>query len=70
LLCCAVYQVWDKYLTEADMKFLAQFLPTGTNTEETVHSLLTGKNHHFGNPLLSWQVLLPVSVHILFDHWP
>uniref|UniRef100_A0ACD5VUF0 Uncharacterized protein n=1 Tax=Avena sativa TaxID=4498 RepID=A0ACD5VUF0_AVESA len=48
------YEVWDKCLTEADMKFLAQFLPTGTNTEETVHSLLTGKNHHFGNPLLTW----------------
>ncbi|XP_051205601.1 uncharacterized protein [Lolium perenne] len=52
------YEVWDKYLTEADMKFLAQFLPTGTNTEETVHSLLTGKNHHFGNPLLSWSSAL------------
>uniref|UniRef100_A0ACD5Y8X1 Uncharacterized protein n=2 Tax=Avena sativa TaxID=4498 RepID=A0ACD5Y8X1_AVESA len=53
------YEVWDKCLTEADMEFLAQFLPTpttgtGTNTEETVHSLLTGKNHHFGNPLLTW----------------
>ena len=58
LPCCVGSQVWDKCLTEADRKFLAQFLPIRTNPEEAVRSLLTGKNHHFGNPLLSWQVPL------------
>jgi hypothetical protein len=39
------------------MKFIDQILPTGTNAEHIVHALLTEKNHHFGNALLSWQVL-------------
>jgi hypothetical protein len=37
--------------------FLTQCLPGETHEEENVHLLLTGKNHHFGNPFLSWQVL-------------
>jgi hypothetical protein len=49
--------VWSTCLTEAERKFLKQFLPSETDAEENVHLLLTGKNHHFGNPFLSWQVL-------------
>ncbi|KAG2633554.1 hypothetical protein PVAP13_2NG263400 [Panicum virgatum] len=48
------YEVWSTCLTEAERKFLKQFLPSETDAEETVHLLLTGKNHHFGNPFLSW----------------
>jgi hypothetical protein len=51
------YEVWSTCLTEAERKFLKQFLPSETDAEENVHLLLTGKNHHFGNPFLSWQVL-------------
>ncbi|CAM0878385.1 unnamed protein product [Alopecurus aequalis] len=52
------YEVWDKCLTQPDRKFLAQFLPIGTDIEDTVRSLLTAKNHHFGNPLLTWSSAL------------
>ncbi|CAL5080148.1 unnamed protein product [Urochloa decumbens] len=48
------YEVWSTCLTEAERKFLKQFLPSETVSEENVHLLLTGKNHHFGNPFLSW----------------
>ncbi|PUZ69585.1 hypothetical protein GQ55_2G121700 [Panicum hallii var. hallii] len=48
------YEVWSTCLTEAERKFLKQFLPSETDAEENVHLLLTGKNHHFGNPFLSW----------------
>nr|NP_001350546.1 uncharacterized protein LOC8075741 [Sorghum bicolor] len=48
------YEVWSTFLTEAERKFLIQFLPSETDAEENVYSLLTGKNHHFGNPFLSW----------------
>ncbi|KAF0918335.1 hypothetical protein E2562_023406 [Oryza meyeriana var. granulata] len=48
------YEVWDTCLTEAERKFLIQFLPTETDAEENVYLLLTGQNHHFGNPSLSW----------------
>ncbi|CAL5075561.1 unnamed protein product [Urochloa decumbens] len=48
------YEVWSTCLTEAERKFLKQFLPSETVSEENVHLLLTGKNHHFGNPFLNW----------------
>uniref|UniRef100_K3ZQH1 DEUBAD domain-containing protein n=1 Tax=Setaria italica TaxID=4555 RepID=K3ZQH1_SETIT len=48
------YEVWSTCLTETERKFLKQFLPSETDAEENVHLLLTGKNHHFGNPFLSW----------------
>ncbi|XP_062188780.1 uncharacterized protein LOC133892051 isoform X2 [Phragmites australis] len=48
------YEVWATCLTEAERKFLIQFLPSETDAEESVHLLLTGKNHHFRNPFLSW----------------
>ncbi|KAF2922691.1 hypothetical protein DAI22_07g132300 [Oryza sativa Japonica Group] len=48
------YKVWDTCLTEADRKFLIQFLPTEIDAEENVHLLLKGQNYHFGNPSLSW----------------
>ncbi|CAN6213987.1 unnamed protein product [Urochloa humidicola] len=48
------YEVWSTCLTEAERKFLKQFLPSETDSEEFVHLLLTGKNHHFGNHFLSW----------------
>lgn len=48
------YEVWATCLTEAERKFLIQFLPSESVAEENVHLLLTGKNHHFGNPSLSW----------------
>ncbi|KAF7069729.1 hypothetical protein CFC21_075313 [Triticum aestivum] len=52
------YQVWDACLTEADRRFLARFLPAGSDAEEAVQDLLTGENHHFGNPLLTWSSAL------------
>ncbi|KAG8080664.1 hypothetical protein GUJ93_ZPchr0007g5417 [Zizania palustris] len=48
------YEVWATCLTEAERKFLIQFLPSETDAEENLHLLLTGQNHHFGNPSLSW----------------
>ncbi|CAN6171927.1 unnamed protein product [Urochloa humidicola] len=48
------YEVWSTCLTESERKFLKQFLPSETDSEEYVRLLLTGKNHHFGNPFLSW----------------
>ncbi|XP_066389888.1 uncharacterized protein [Miscanthus floridulus] len=48
------YEVWSTSLTEAERKFLIQFLPSEPDAEENVYSLLTGKNHHFENPFLSW----------------
>ncbi|CAL5075634.1 unnamed protein product [Urochloa decumbens] len=47
------YEVWSTCLTEVEREFLIQFLP-GDNEEVNVHLLLTGTNHHFGNPFLSW----------------
>ncbi|XP_025804636.1 uncharacterized protein LOC112883544 [Panicum hallii] len=47
-------EVWSTCLTEAERMFLTQCLPGETHEEENVHLLLTGKNHHFGNPFLSW----------------
>uniref|UniRef100_K4A3G1 Uncharacterized protein n=1 Tax=Setaria italica TaxID=4555 RepID=K4A3G1_SETIT len=52
------YKVWSTCLTEDERKFLIQFLPGKTGEEENVRLLLTRKNHHFGNPLLSWQSCL------------
>uniref|UniRef100_A0A453MMU6 DEUBAD domain-containing protein n=1 Tax=Aegilops tauschii subsp. strangulata TaxID=200361 RepID=A0A453MMU6_AEGTS len=52
------YQVWDACLTEADRRFLARFLPPGSDAEEAVQDLLTGENHHFGNPLVTWSSAL------------
>ncbi|KAI4981603.1 hypothetical protein ZWY2020_022095 [Hordeum vulgare] len=54
------YQVRDACLTEADRKFLARFLPN-VDAEEEVQDLLSGENHHFGNPLQTWQLLLHSS---------
>ncbi|XP_044946198.1 uncharacterized protein LOC123395283 [Hordeum vulgare subsp. vulgare] len=51
------YQVWDACLTEADRKFLARFLPDA-DAEEAVQDLLSGENHHFGNPLQTWSSAL------------
>ncbi|WVZ63127.1 hypothetical protein U9M48_012786, partial [Paspalum notatum var. saurae] len=51
------FEVWSTCLTEAERKSLIQFLPSETDAEENVHMLLSGKNHHFGNPFLIWQVL-------------
>ncbi|KAL6639396.1 hypothetical protein ACP70R_023126 [Stipagrostis hirtigluma subsp. patula] len=48
------YEAWATCLTEAERKFLMQFLPSETDAEENVHLLLTGKNHHFGNLFLRW----------------
>ncbi|ONM53494.1 uncharacterized protein [Zea mays] len=48
------YEAWSTSLTEAERKFLIQFLPSETDAEENVKLLLTGQNHHFGNPFLSW----------------
>ncbi|KAJ1288976.1 hypothetical protein BS78_02G130100 [Paspalum vaginatum] len=48
------FEVWSTCLTEAERKSLIQFLPSETDAEENVHMLLTGKNHHFGNPFLTW----------------
>ncbi|VAI82252.1 unnamed protein product [Triticum turgidum subsp. durum] len=57
------YEVWDACLTEADRRFLARFLPAGSDAEEAVRHLLTGENHHFGNPLVTWSSSL-CSAHL------
>ena len=51
-------QVWATCLSESERKLLTQFLPTGTGAEQAVQSLLSGEDHHFGNPFLRWQVSL------------
>ncbi|XP_064997453.1 uncharacterized protein LOC135632697 [Musa acuminata AAA Group] len=48
------YEVWATCLSEPERKLLSQFLPSETDTEHVVHSLLKGENHHFGNPYLKW----------------
>ncbi|KAJ6832138.1 uncharacterized protein M6B38_345745 [Iris pallida] len=52
------YEVWATCLSESERKLLTQFLPDGTGAEQTVHSLLTGENHHFGNPFIKWSTSL------------
>ncbi|KAJ0974607.1 hypothetical protein J5N97_016572 [Dioscorea zingiberensis] len=48
------YEVWATCLSESERELLTQLLPSGTGAEQVVHSLLTGENHHFGNPFLKW----------------
>lgn len=52
------YEVWATCLSESERKLLTQFLPSGTGAEQAVQSLLSGANHHFGNPFLRWSTLL------------
>lgn len=52
------HEVWATSLSESERKLLTQFLPSGTGAEQTVQLLLSGENHHFGNPLLKWSTLL------------
>lgn len=52
------YEVWATCLSESERKLLAQFLPHKSRPEQTVYSLLTGENHHFGNPFLKWSTSL------------
>ncbi|KAL6636448.1 hypothetical protein ACP70R_024020 [Stipagrostis hirtigluma subsp. patula] len=52
------HEAWATHLTEANRKFLTQFLPIGTSAEEVVRLLHTGQNHHFGNPFLRWSFSL------------
>ncbi|XP_072984580.1 uncharacterized protein [Typha latifolia] len=52
------YEVWATCLSESERKLLMQFLPNGAGTEQAVHSLLKGENHHFGNPYLKWSASL------------
>lgn len=48
------YEVWENCLSESERNLLTQFLPSGTDADQAVHSLLTGEDHHFGNPFLKW----------------
>ncbi|KAL6871539.1 hypothetical protein ACP4OV_014368 [Aristida adscensionis] len=52
------HEAWSTCLTESERKFLIQFLPSDNDAEENVHSLLTGKNYHFGNPFMNWSTSL------------
>ncbi|WCJ40243.1 hypothetical protein M5689_021173 [Euphorbia peplus] len=48
------HEVWQTHLSENERKYLLQFLPRGSDAEDTVQALLSGDNFHFGNPSLKW----------------
>ncbi|XP_065865449.1 uncharacterized protein [Euphorbia lathyris] len=48
------HEVWQTHLSENERKYLSQFLPRGSDGEDTVQALLSGDNFHFGNPFLKW----------------
>lgn len=50
-------QVWQNSLSEKERRFLAQFLPRGSEPRLAVKQLFAGENFHFGNPFVDWSVL-------------
>lgn len=54
-------QAWQTLLSENERNLLMQFLPTGTDKEQVLQTLLAGDNFHFGNPFLKWQVYMCIA---------